>query len=273
MTQEISILNSFTKEQVDLLKQQIAPWCNDLQLKYFLSVAKRSWLDPISNQIYCIMRKVKNKDTGLYDNKMSIQTGIDWFRAIAERSWVYAGQTPVEFLFAKDKDWKDDYSSPISATVWVKKVINWQIVTTYATAWFDEYAQKTYWWDLMWLWKTWKKIMLAKCAEALALRKAFPNELSWIYTEEEWDVIDSWDDIMKVELKPFQKREFLEFITALREWWEVWWKSWVEDYKHTLEYPDYIREKITEAFNVYKKNMWISDEQVEDIWKPKEFKG
>jgi phage recombination protein Bet len=268
MTTELSILKSYTDEQIQLLKSQIAPWCNDLQLKYFLSVAKRSWLDPISNQIYCIMRKTKDQQTWLFVDKMTIQTGIDGFRAIAERSWTYAGQTIVEFLFWKDKDWNDDYSKVINATVWVKKVMNWQIVTTYETALLDDYMQTKRYWAPMWLW-TKPKIMLAKCAEALALRKAFPNELSWIYSEEEWDVIEEnlSDDVMKVDLKPFQKREFKDLVENLKEWWIQQGNAWIEDNKFTLQFPPYIQKKLAELFTTYKKNMWISDEQAEEIWK------
>ncbi len=52
-------------------------------------------------------------------------------------------------------------------------------------AYWDFYAQYTYKGDLNHMWGRGGPNMLAKCAEALALRKAFPNELSGLYTTEE----------------------------------------------------------------------------------------
>ena len=79
---------TFTDDQVNLIKKQIAPKATDDELKLFLYQAKRTGLDPLTRQIYCIHRKAKDQ-WGNWVDKMTIQTSIDGFRVIAERSGDY----------------------------------------------------------------------------------------------------------------------------------------------------------------------------------------
>jgi hypothetical protein len=64
----------------------------------------------------------------------------------------------------------------------------------YAVALFEEYAQRYLYddkygkfkaGDLTFMWNKMPSLMIAKVAECLALRKAFPNDLSGIYSSEE----------------------------------------------------------------------------------------
>jgi hypothetical protein len=66
--------------------------------------------------------------------------------------------------------------------VTVRKVIAGQVAQTSAVAHWGEYAQ-TY----SQMWKGKPALMLAKCAEALALRKAFPNDMSGLVVDAEAD--------------------------------------------------------------------------------------
>lgn len=142
----------------------------------FGHVCKHVGLDPFLKQIYPVVRLTKDKD-GNKKPTMSIQTGIDGYRAIAERTGKYSpGKEP---LFKYDKDGR-----LFSATAYVMKMTNdmtWHEVA--ATAILSEYRpafQNDFW-------GTKPHIMISKCAEALALRKAFPAELSGVYTKEEMD--------------------------------------------------------------------------------------
>lgn len=177
---------TFTPEQINLIKSQIAPKATDDELKLFLYQAKRTGLDPLTRQIYAIHRNTKDAQ-GNWVSKMTIQTSIDGFRVIAERSGDYAGQSEPEFI---ERDgvlvcckiavfrFRGHIRYPAAVGVaYMDESV--QLV--------DEYVDKR---------KTGKKVpnnmwvkmphlMLAKVAEALALRKAYPQDLSGLYTSDE----------------------------------------------------------------------------------------
>ena len=158
--------NNITPAQVDLIKSQIAKGATDDELKLFLHVADKSGLDPLSRQIYFIKRS----------GKMTIQTGIDGFRAVADRTGQYVGSSDPVF--------EDNGKIPAKATVTVNKVVGGVVGNFTATARWEEYypgKSQGFMWDKM------PHTMLGKCAEALALRKAFPAQLSGLYTGDEMD--------------------------------------------------------------------------------------
>jgi phage recombination protein Bet len=169
----------WSADQVNLLKTQIAPGSTHDELKLFMHVAKRSGLDPFVRQIYAIRRKQKNPRTDQYEEKMTIQTSIDGFRLIADRSGKYEGQSGP-FWCGQDGVWRDvwlEQSPPMAAKVGVFKTGFKEPL--YAVANWSAYAQD------FGMWRKMPALMIAKVAEALALRKAFPNDLSGIYTGDE----------------------------------------------------------------------------------------
>jgi len=136
-------------------------------------------LDPFQQQIHAIFRR--NKNGG---RDMTIQVGIDGFRLIAARTGETDGQDAPEW---KDRDgawvdaWDQDYP-PIAARVTVYRTgraRGWTVVANYR-----EYAQR-YDGVPQGLWARMPANQLAKCAEAAALRKAFPNDLGSLYIEGE----------------------------------------------------------------------------------------
>lgn len=170
------------KLYLDLIKAQImAPDAkgnprSDEDLLLFLYTCKRTGLDPLTKQIYAIFRW----NTRLGRETMTIQSGIDGFRLVAQRSKEYAGQDDVVY------DPKDEtLKHPNKATVTVYKLMGNQRVAFTASARWNEYVQLDKNNMPVQKWATMPYLMLGKCAEALALRKAFPNELSGIYSEEE----------------------------------------------------------------------------------------
>lgn len=166
----------FTQEQVNLIKTQIAPKANDNELKLFLYQARRTGLDPLARQIYAIHRW--NSQQG--KEVMTIQTSIDGFRVIAERSGDYAGQDEPLFEHLNLDD------NPIKCKITVYRFRNdIRYPAAVGIAYWREYVQTDKQGNPSGLWKKMPHVMLAKVAEALALRKAYPQDLSGLYTSEE----------------------------------------------------------------------------------------
>lgn len=169
-----------TKEQI----KKAHPQLKEKDLELLIHISQRTGLDILRKQLWVVTRKDKDGNP-----IVTIQTGIDGFRCVAERTGKYApGKESLIIL--------DDNGNIISATAYVKKMTDdgtWHEVAS--TAFFEEFVQtycdkitKTNKPTKFWLEKP--KLMLAKCAESLALRRAFPDALSGIYTKEEMDQAD-----------------------------------------------------------------------------------
>jgi phage recombination protein Bet len=168
---------SLTDAKLQLITRTVAKGAAPDELAVFLYQCRRTGLDPLSRQIYCIVRQTRDGP------KAAIQTGIDGYRLVAQRTGVYAGSDDAlydEGLTQWDHR-QDGRGLPTVATVTVWKLMNGVRVPFTATAAFAEYKPDRG--DQMW--QKMPYLMIGKCAEALALRKAFPQELSGIYTHEE----------------------------------------------------------------------------------------
>lgn len=189
----------FTEDQIQLIKNTVAVGATDNELNLFLNQCQRTGLDPMTRQIYFTK----------YSGKVTVMTSIDGFRLIADRSGKYEGQTPTLWC-DKDGNWVDVWlyeSPPSAAKVGVYKLGFREPL--YAVARFSEYSKGQN------LWKTMPALMIAKVAEALALRKAFPNDLSGLYTSDEMDQAVNTNEHVKDIVEFASETELVKFEALL----------------------------------------------------------
>ena len=167
MTSNLTI-TTWTPDQVQLISSTIAPGCTNDELRLFAYACQRTGLDPFSKQIYAIKR----------GGKMTIQAGIDGLRSIAERTGQLDGSETL--WCGDDGQWQDVWLSskpPAAAkTIIYRKGASHPFV---GVARFADYNGG------QGLWSKMPAVMIAKCSEALALRKAFPADLSGVYSTDE----------------------------------------------------------------------------------------
>ncbi len=203
MTQALVQFNP-DQEQISLIRKTIAPTVTPDEFKLFIEAAKHYGLNPLARQIYAISRY----DFQVQGNKMSIQTSIDGYRLLAERSGKYAGQLGP-FWCGEDGQWVDVWvknTPPVAARVGILRSDFKEPI--WAVAKYESYVQKkkqdgapTSMWGKM------PDVMLAKCAESLGLRRAFPAELSGLYTSEEMAQADNPVDVPVVVVEAVVQQE------------------------------------------------------------------
>ena len=178
---EENAVRQFSDKEVALLKRTICQDATDEELSMFIQNCKRYGLDPFTGQIHA----VKRWDSNAGREVLNVQVGIDGFRLIADRTGRWDG-TLGPYWCGQDGEWTDVWLSddyPSAAKVGVLRADfsepRWGIAR------WGAYVATKKGGDPNYMWRKMPAHMLAKCAEALALRSAFPNDLSGLYTDAE----------------------------------------------------------------------------------------
>ncbi len=161
----------FSSEQRAMIRDTFANGASESEFAVLMEVASARRLNPLLRQIHFVKRYDSQKKREVW----ATQAAIDGLRAIAQRTGLYAGQDEPEYveqdgllMVAKVRVYRKDWTR---ASVGV--------------AYWSEYVQTTRDGTPTRFWQAMPHVMLAKCAEALALRKAFPEDMSGLYVPEE----------------------------------------------------------------------------------------
>jgi phage recombination protein Bet len=166
----------YSEEQRRLITDVLCRGASPVEVAFFVEVAQRCKLDPFRRQIYA----VKRYDSQAKREILTFQVGIDGLRAIAARTGEYAGND--EPVFQVDGDaWH-----PTKASVTVYRMVHGQRIPFTASVYWAEYVQTTREGKVTSMWNQRPFGQLGKCAEAAALRKAFPEEAGGLYTGDEF---------------------------------------------------------------------------------------
>jgi phage recombination protein Bet len=157
------VVAGLSKQQVALIKRTICEGYSDDELRLYLYQCENIGLDPLAREAYTFKAGGK---------KVVIGITIDGFRRRADETGMYSPGRPTEYTY-------DDNGQLDSARVWVRKRVGDEWFDVCEDAYLSEFRGPSP------NWKAMPRVMLSKCAEARALRRAFPAKFSGLYSPEE----------------------------------------------------------------------------------------
>lgn len=206
------------------------------EIEHCFEVMRQTGLNPYLKQIYFIPRK----DKRLGREVLVPQTSIDGYRLIAERTGLRDGEEPPQWC-GTDGKWREvwnDKGPPVAARFGVYR--KGSSKPFWGVAHYREFNANTHFWSAM------PANQLAKVAEAMALRRAFPQETANLYTEAEMDQAEREDrsdhrERADAPEEPATAEEFDRFTAKFQEIASTRFEnferalSWLRDKEPSLE--------------------------------------
>ena len=186
-------------KKVDLIKRTVAKDCNAAEFDWFMHICKHTRLDPLRRQIYAFVFHANDAKR----RQMVPVVAIGGLRSIAARTGNYRPDIQAARVECGEKDSDTNPTGLMRAEVTVFKHSHGEWFPVVGEAYWDEFAPIVDEWEGRGDdrrktgrrkldtkkdgWVRMPRLMLAKCAEAMALRKAWPDDFSDLYEESEID--------------------------------------------------------------------------------------
>lgn len=252
--------NGLTAEQKTLIRNIIAPKANDDELALFFELCKNTGLDPFKKQVYLL--PFWNGELKRF--VFSAITSIDGLRSLAETTGEYDGQSEPIWIDKDGKEYKvwtsDNYPFACKISVFKKGVKN----PTFGVAYFDMFAkEKDGKYTGFWNKPTKAAHMIAKCAEALALRKAFPSKLSGLYVHEEMESNVKQKSIYEDNTDPKTAEKIREYYTDTETVQEI--KESKNDFVKIAAEQKLLPQDQTTANKIVSSVQWTLHENSKEI--------
>lgn len=210
--------NEITTAEWKTLNSSLFPGARPESLVLYMNYCRARKLDPMKKPAHIVPMSVKDAQTGKYEWRDVVMPGIYEYRTTAARTGRYAGQDDV--VFGEDIELDGNIYGrggqivPLFAKVTVYRIVEGIRCPFTGTAYFTETCATKKDGGLNAMWSKRPRGQLAKCAEADALRKAFPDELGGEMTIEEMEgrtIEDSTVSGVKVYTDD-QYQDFLDLI-------------------------------------------------------------
>ena len=202
----MTALVNWSDKQLDLIRRTVAKDADADEFRHFIHICQHTGLDPLKRQAYCF---VFHRDDPKKRQMVPV-VAINGFRAIAARTGNYRPDNRAPRI-EYDESLKSD-TNPLGivrAEVSVFQFSHGQWFEVVGEANWEEYAPIVDEWNGRGderrktgrrildprkdAWSRMPRVMIAKCAEAQALRRAWPDSFSAIYEESEVDRLQSMD--------------------------------------------------------------------------------
>jgi phage recombination protein Bet len=204
---------SYSPSQLSLIRHTVAKDCNEQEFDLFIEICKHQGLDPFRKQIYAFVFKKSRSTKGndgqwrdVEERQLAPVTSIDGYRSKAARCGDYRPDDQ-EPTFEYGEAAKSQETNPLGIVKCTVRAFKFgpdkQWYPCVGTVFWDEFApiiEDGKWEDNKFIgngkmvldkkkpnWRRMPRTMIDKCAEAKALRKGWPEEMSGLYVQEEMD--------------------------------------------------------------------------------------